>query len=170
MTPEDASAAASGHSRKYFSLWDDGYLSTNIERNNYNFYLGEEAAAELLNYILSHKTKAPEDSIKSLYGVVTEIGENYIKIDDTILMKNPEEGMEYTVYTYDMHVKRHVTDERIKLGSHVKILHRDSSSELLTEVQTAFYLKRGGFIFEEDEAAEDYPSEPTSTPKINILE
>ena len=56
--------------------------------------------------------------------------------------------MEYTVYTYDMHVKRHVTDERIKLGSHVKILHRDSSSELLTEVQTAFYLERGGFIFD----------------------
>ncbi len=147
-SPEDASSAASGHSRKFFSLADDGYLSTNIEKYSYHFYLGEEAVAEIRDYILSHKTNAPEDSIESLYGVVTEIGEDYIKIDDTILMKNPEEGMEYTVYTHDLHVKRHVTDERIKVGSHVKILHRDSSSENLTEVQTAFYLEKGGFDFE----------------------
>ena len=69
-------------------------------------------------------------------------------------MKNPEEGIEYTVYTHNMHVKRYVIDERITVGSHVKILHRDSPAEPLTEVQTAFYLEKGGFELEEEEAAE----------------
>ncbi len=164
LTPEDASTAAGGKSKNCFSLWDDGYLSIAFEKYNYSFYLGEEAVTELLNYILSNKTKAPAGSITSLYGVVTEIGEDYIKIDDTILMKDPEEGMEYTVYTHDMHIKRYVLDERIKVGSHVKILHRDGPAEPLTEVQTAFYLEKGGFMFEEDEAAEDSPAEPTATP------
>lgn len=170
VSPEDASSAAIGHSRKCFSLWDDGYLSVYIENYNYHFYLGEETVAEIQKYILSHKTKAPKDSIRTLYGVVTEIGEDYIKIDDTILMKNPEEGMEYTVYTHEMHIKRYVLDERIKVGSHVKILHRDSSTEPLTEVKTAFSLEKGGFELEEEEAAENYPTEPTATPTIHILE
>lgn len=168
-SPEDASSAASGHSRKFFSLADDGYLTTNIEKYSYHFYLGEEAVTEIQDYILSHKTKAPEDSITSLYGVVTEIGEDYIKIDDTILMKNPEEGIEYTISTHDMHVKRHIIDERIKVGSHVKILHRDSSTENPTEVQTAFSLEKGGFVFEEEDVAEDDPNEPTPTPEPRTL-
>ena len=164
VSPEDASSAARGHSRKYFSLWDDGFLSVYIEKYNYHFSLGQEAVAEIQNYILSHKTKTPADSIKTLYGVVTEIGEDYIKIDDTILMKDPEEGMEYTIYTYDMHVKRHVLSGRIKVGSHVKILHRDVSVDQLSEIQTAFYLRKGGFVFEGDEAEKDSPAEPTATP------
>ncbi len=168
-SPEDASAAAVGHSRKCISLWDDGYLSVYIEKYNYHFYLGKETVAKIQKYILFHKTKAPEDTIESLYGVVTEIGDDYIKIDDTILMKNPEEGIEYTVYTHNMHVKRYVISELIEVGSHVIILHRGISTDNPTEVQTAFYLDRGGFDFWENESVEDNPSEPTPTPEARTL-
>ncbi len=163
-SPEDASSAASGYSRKHISLLDNGYLTANIEKYNYYFYLGEEAVAEIRKYLFSHTIQASEDSIKTLYGVVTEIGEDYIKIDDTLLMIKPEEGMEYTVYTHNLHVKRYILSERIKVGSHVKILHRDLSSDNPTEVQSAFYLEKGGFVFEENEAVEDSPTEPTATP------
>ncbi len=166
-----ATSEALGLYNRSFALGADGYLSTNIDDYGYDFYLGEEAVTEIREYILSHKIDAPKDSIESIYGVVTEIGEDYLKIDDTILMKNPENGLEFTVYAHDnTTIKSYIMSGQLEVGDHIKILHRGISSEEPTVIRTAFSLDKGGFVFEEDESAEDNPSEPTPTPTIHILE
>ncbi len=150
-----------------FALTADGYLSTNIDDYGYNFYLGEEAVAEIREYILAHKIEVPKDSIASIYGVVTELGEDYLKIDDTILMKHPENGLTFTVYAHDnTTIKSYLMGGALEVGDHVKIMHRGISSEEPTVIRTAFSLEKGGFVFEE----EDDPTEPTATPTIHILE
>lgn len=162
---------ALGLYNRSFSLTADGYLTTNIDDYGYDFYLGENAVTEIREYILAHKIEAPKDSIESIYGVVTEIGEDYLKIDDTILMKNPEHGLTFTVYAHDnTTIKSYIMSGQLEVGDHIKILHRGLSSGEPTVIRTAFSLNIGGFVFEEDESAENTPSGPTATPAIHILE
>ena len=166
-----ATSEALGLYNRSFALTADGYLSTNIDDYGYDFYLGEEAVTEIREYILAHKIEAPKDSIESLYGVITEIGEDYLKIDDTLLMKNPEHGLTFTVYAHDnTTMKSYIMSGQLEVGDHVKIMHRGISSEEPTVIRTAFSLDIGGFVFEEDESAENTPSGPTATPAIHILE
>ncbi len=162
-----ATSEALGLYNRSFSLTADGHLSTNIDDYGYDFYLGEEAVTEIREYILAHKIEAPKDSIESIYGVVTEIGEDYLKIDDTILMKNPEHGLTFTVYAHDnTTIKSYIMSGQLEVGDHIKILHRGISSEEPTVIRTAFSLDKGGFVFEEDESVEDNPSGPTPTPAL----
>ena len=164
-----ATSEALGLYNRSFALVADGYLSTNIDDYGYDFYLGEEAVAEIRGYILAHKIEAPKDSIESIYGVVTEIGEDYLKIDDTILMKNPENGLTFTVYAHDnTTIKSYIMSGTLKIGDHIEILHRGISSEEPTMIRTAFSLNIGGFVFEEDESVEDNPSGPTPTPALHV--
>jgi len=166
-----ATSEALGLYNRSFALVADGYLSTNIDDYGYDFYLGEEAVTEIREYILAHKIEAPKDSIESIYGVVTEIGEDYLKIDDTILMKNPENGLTFTVYAHDnTTIKSYIMSGQLEVGDHIKILHRGISSEEPTVIRTAFSLNIGGFVFEEDESVEDNPSGPTPTPALHVLE
>ena len=166
-----ATSEALGLYNRSFALTADGYLSTNIDDYGYDFYLGEEAVTEIREYVLAHKTKAPEDNIRTLYGVVTEIGEDYFKLDDTLLMKYPEDGLTFTVYAHDnTTVKSYIMSGYLKVGDHILVKHRDTVSDHPTEIQTAFYLNIGGFEFEEDEPAEEDPSKPTATPAVHFLE
>ena len=166
-----ATSEALGLYNRSFSLTADGYLTTNIDDYGYDFYLGEEAVTEIREYILAHKTKAPEDNIRTLYGVVTEIGEDYFKLDDTLLMKYPEDGLTFTVYAHDnTTIKSYIMSGYLKVGDHILVKHRDTVSDHPTEIQTAFYLNIGGFEFEEDDPAEEDPSKPTATPTVHFLE
>ena len=166
-----ATSEALGLYNRSFALTADGYLTTNIDNYGYDFYLGEEAVTEIREYILAHKTVAPADNIRTLYGIVTEIGEDYFKMDDTLLMKYPEDGLTFTVYAHDnTTVKSYLMSGHLEVGDHVLIKHRDAVSDTSTEIQTAFYLDIGGFVFEEDEPAEEEPSEPTATPTVHFLE
>ena len=160
-----ATSEALGLYNRSFALVADGYLSTNIDDYGYDYYLGEEAVAEIREYILAHKTEPRKDSIASIYGVVTEIGEDYLKFDDTILMKNPENGLTFTVYVQDnTTVKSYLMSGQLEIGDHIEILHRGISPDEPTIIRTAFHLVSGRFVFEEDESVEDNPSGPTPTP------
>lgn len=166
-----ATSEALGLYNRSFALVADGYLSTNIDDYGYDYYLGEEAVAEIREYILAHKTEPPKDRIDSIYGVVTEIEEDYLKIDDTILMINPENGLTFTVYAKDnTTVKSYLMSGQLEIGDHIEILHRGISPDEPTIIRTAFHLVSGRFVFEEDESVEDNPSGPTPTPTIHILE
>ena len=144
-----ATSQALGAYNLSFSLTADGYLSTNLEDYGYSFYLGEEAVEEIRNYILSHKTEAPNEFVQNLYGVVTEIGEDYIKVDDSIVMENPEDGTEYTVYADDMRVKRYIISGYLKVGNHVRIRYGGLFSFEPNIISNAFLLEKGGFEFED---------------------
>lgn len=94
-----------------FSFKEDGYLTTNVENYGYTYNLGREAIDEIVNFAIKNRLVILLPEKQYLVGTVTEIGEDYIKVDDSVMMKNPEEGIEFTVYA----------NRRNKLGSFIKI-------------------------------------------------
>ena len=120
------------------SVYDNGYILTNIENYGYYFYIGAEGADEIINYVLDHKTDTPEEKEPEfLIGTVTEIGDDYIKVDDTVMMKNPDDGIEFTVYANHTRVKRYITGGFLKVGQTVLIEHGGIYSDEPTIVRTA---------------------------------
>ena len=92
-----------------FTINEEGYIVTNIERYGYNYHIGVEAAREIIDYVKAHMTEPlPEEkpAVYQIIGTVIEEGDGYIKVDDSIAMKNPEEGLVFTVITTDKRLSR----------------------------------------------------------------
>ena len=92
-----------------FAINDNGYLITNIEHYGYYYHIGTDAAREIIDYVKAHMTEPlPEEkhAVYQIVGTVIEEGDGYIKVDDSIAMKNPEEGMVFTVITTDKRLSR----------------------------------------------------------------
>lgn len=92
-----------------FRISDDGYIFTNIEHYGYYYHIGVDAAREVIDYVKAHMTEPlPEEkpTVYQIIGTVVEEGDGYIKVDDSIAMKNPEEGMVFTVITTDKKLSR----------------------------------------------------------------
>ena len=108
-----------------FTINDKGYIITNIERYGYYYHIGAGAAREIIDYVKAHMTEPlPEDKPDAyqIIGTVIEEGDGYIKVDDSIAMKNPEEGMVFTVITTDKRLSR-VVKYLVGKGSTVLITY-----------------------------------------------
>ena len=125
-----------------FAVNDNGYIITNIEQYGYNYFIGVDAAREIIDYVKAHMTDPqPEEKtpVYNIVGTVTEIGDGYIKVDDSVMMKNPEEGLVFTVDVTDKRLSR-VCDALIRVGDHVVITYDGRVSEdgtLLVETATS---------------------------------
>lgn len=124
-----------------WALYDDGYLRTNIESYGYRYYIGEDAVDEIVKYALAHKAGEIADDTQYLVGIVTEIGEDYIKVDDSIMMKNPDDGIEFTVMANNMNIKRYIISGFLKEGQQVRITHTGTLCGNHTVVETATMLE-----------------------------
>ena len=122
------------------SFSENGYLWTNIEGYAYCYYIGEDAVSQIVDIALKNKEKSVVSETQYLVGIVTEIGEDYIKIDDSIMMKNPEEGIEFTVYANHMNIKRYIISGFLKEGTCVRVEHGYLPKDSYTEIQNATYL------------------------------
>ena len=114
-----------------FAINDNGYLITNIEHYGYYYHIGTEAAREIIDYVKAHMTEPlPEEkpTVYQIIGTVVEEGDGYIKVDDSIAMKNPEEGMVFTVITTDKRLSR-VLKYLVGEGSTVLITYDGRVSE-----------------------------------------
>ena len=132
------SSNALGASNLGWWLHEDGYLGTNIENFGYYYFIGVEAVEEILSYVAAHKTDAaPRNTVQYLCGRVVEIGEDYIKIDDSVMMENPEEGIVFTVYANDTRVRRYITSGFLSVGQTVVIEHGGIHRDEPTVVRTA---------------------------------
>lgn len=92
-----------------FTINEEGYIVTNIEHYGYNYHIGVEAAREVIDYVKAHMTEPlPEEkpAVYQIIGTVVEEGDGYIKVDDSIAMENPEEGLVFTVITTDKKLSR----------------------------------------------------------------
>lgn len=136
-------AEALGIYNRAWSLTSGGFLHTNIEDYGYYYNLGEDAVNELMNFALSHKKDALLKQDYTLMGEVTEITDDYIIVDDTICMRNPEDGLEFTVELNDLRLKRYVACNRLKVGDHVLIRHTGATPELPTYITTGYELDIG---------------------------
>ena len=124
-----------------FSLSEDGFLFTNIENYGYCYDIGKDAVNEMFSLALKNKTLNLLPEKQYTVGIVTEIGENYIKIDDSILMKNAAEGIEFTVYAEHMNIRRYIISGYLNVGDTVSVEHGYLPKESYTEIRNAINLE-----------------------------
>ena len=107
-----------------FTINEEGYIITNIEQYGYYYNIGVEAAREVIDYVKAHMTEpqpVEKPSVYRIVGTVTEIGDGYIKVDDSIIMKNPEDGLIFTVVTQDKRLSRVVN--LLRVGSQIMVVY-----------------------------------------------
>ena len=153
-----ATSEVLGIRNKSFMINDDGYITTNIEQYRYNYFIGVDAAREVIDYVKAHMTEPlPEEKNPVYYivGTVTEKGDGYIKVDDSIMMKNPEDGLTFTIDVTDKKLGR-VCNLLISVGDHVLITYDGRISEdgsLLVEnaasIQEAWITEGGDVLIPE---------------------
>ena len=114
---------------------------TNIENYAYVYYLGEDAVNEIFDFAVKNKLMIYLPEEQYLVGTVTEIGNDYIKIDDSIMMKNAEDGIEFTVYANHMNIRRYIISGFLRVGDTVRIEHSYLPKENYTEINNATNLE-----------------------------
>ena len=129
-----------------WGLSDNGYIRTNIDNYGYEYYIGEAAVDEIVKYALKHKKDEITDNTQYLIGNVTEIGEDYIKVNDAIMMKNPDDGIEFTVMANNMNIKRYIISGFLKKGQLVRITHTGILADNHTIVDTAINLEEVSIV------------------------
>lgn len=132
---------ALGASDNSLVFTEDGYIIAYMEGYYYFYTVGTDATDALREFVLARKTQAPEDTERYLVGVVTTIGEDYIMVDDSVIMKNEKDGMEYTVSAHDIRVKRYIDSGYLQTGNCVKIRYTASSDNTATDIRTAYLLE-----------------------------
>lgn len=120
-----------------FTFSEDGLLFTNIENYGYCYDIGKDAVNEIMTLALENKQINTLSEKQYLVGTVTEIGEDYIKVDDSAFMKNADEGIEFTVYAEHMNIRRYIISGYLKVGDTVRIEHGYLPKEGYTEIRNA---------------------------------
>lgn len=108
----------------------DGYLWTNMFSFGYLFDIGEDTAGKIMQYAKENSTETNyEPYEKAIYGKVTEITEEYILVDDSILCKNPEDGITYTILLNDIRVSRYVDSNMVEVGETISVTYEGEIDE-----------------------------------------
>ncbi len=130
---------------------EDGYLWTNAFNYQYLFNIGKEAAGRVMTYAAEHaETASYEPYENTLVGTLTEIADEYLVIDDTVLCKDPREGMTYTVLLDDLRIARYVKHDLIRVGQTVRVSY-DGEIEKENVIRGAYFISDIRLCFEEDE-------------------
>ncbi|MCH5208485.1 MAG: hypothetical protein J1F04_06345 [Oscillospiraceae bacterium] len=93
-------------------ITDDGYFWTNIfgyYNYNYVYDIGEDIAQQIISFAKSNAETAERRRLSNrryVLGTITEIGDGYVVIDDTIACKNPNDGTTFKVLTDKTVIRR----------------------------------------------------------------
>lgn len=108
--------------KQAFYVSKDGYIDTNIFDWGYSYYIGEEAAGQIIDYAMKNSSRAVlEPYMDSLAGTVSWIGDGYILVDDSILCVDPDDGMTFKIFMNDIRVRRCIEFQHIGVGDTVRI-------------------------------------------------
>lgn len=114
---------------------EGGYLWTNAFDWQYLFNIGEEAAGKIIKYAKEKSIETEYEAYRnSVAGTIVEITEEYILVDDSILCKNPADGITYKVLLNDLRISRYVDYGIVKVGDTVQISYEGEIDE--TNVNT----------------------------------
>lgn len=115
---------ALGIYKKAMLITTDGYLWTNAFDHLYLYDIGEAAAEKIIKYAMDNSSKAAYEPFRNwVAGKVTEITEDYIFVDDSILCKNPDKGITYRIPLDDIRISRYVDLQVIKAGDLVHVTY-----------------------------------------------
>lgn len=100
----------------------DGYLWTNAFDWQYLFDIGEDAAGKIIKYVKENSVNAEYEPYRnSIVGKIVEITGDYILVDDSILCKDPADGITYKVLLSDLRISRYVDYGAVTVGDTVQI-------------------------------------------------
>lgn len=109
---------------------EDGYLWTNAFGWQYLFNIGEDVAGRIIKYAKENSVEAEYEPYRaSVTGTITEITKEYILVDDSILCKNPADGITYKVLLNDLRISRYVDYGVIRVGDIVQISYNGEIDE-----------------------------------------
>ena len=125
-----ATSEALGIYKKSLIVTEDGYLCTNIAEYGYSFEIGAEKANEIISYVKAHSEKTEmEPFYNSVAGIITEIGDGYILVDDSVLCKDEKDGIVFKIPTDSMIVRRRIEYYHLKTGDAVMIEYKGNISK-----------------------------------------
>ncbi len=103
-------------------LTENGYVWTNVFDGAFIYDIGTEAAASIINYAKENSTETTYEPFhNAIYGKVVEIKDDYILVDDSILCKDPADGITFKVLLNDLRISRYIDCGIIKVGETVQI-------------------------------------------------
>ena len=157
---------ALGVYKKVLSVTEDGYLLTNLMEYGYVFNIGEDAAGRIIKSVTEHcRETEMEPYYPMIAGFLTEIGDGYILVDDSLLCVNEAEGVVYKVLLDDPRASRCLKfPGDIALGDCVVIEYSgtiDTSHE--NTVTGAFSISEAIFAESSAEAPENGEDVPEGT-------
>lgn len=138
-----ATSEALGVYNRGIYISEDGYFATNIFDYEYSYFIGKEAAGQIISYVQKHSTETKSStSLPTISGTVTEIGNGYIMVDDTVLCKKSKAGKKYKVYTDDIKIRRWIESGELKEGDLVVVEYEGEISSNY-EVKGAYSIFTG---------------------------
>lgn len=108
----------------------DGYVKTNALDYGYVYFIGTEAAGQIMDYALANAAETkPEPYTNFVAGTVTEIGDGYILVNDAALCWNEADGIEFKILTDDPRFSRWLKYYDFRVGDVVYIQYRGEVGE-----------------------------------------
>lgn len=108
--------------KRVFYITEDGYVSTNVFDYSYVYYIGEDAANKIITHAKGNATEAEREQYEyTIAGTITEVGDGYVLIDDTVLCKDKNDGMVFKILTEDLQIRRYIECGNFKVGDTVAV-------------------------------------------------
>ena len=128
----------------------DGYLWTNAFNYQYLFIIGEDAAGKIIKYAKENSTEAEYEPYQNtIVGKITEITDEYILLDDSILCTNPDDGITYKILLNDLRISRYVESGAIRVGENIQITYEgeiDESNTIDSAISASDVVISGGDV------------------------
>lgn len=116
--------------KKVLYITKDGYLWTNAFDWAYIYNIGEENAGKIIQYAKEHSEETVYESYtNAIAGKITEITNEYILVDDSILCENPEDGGTFKILLNDIRISRYVDYGMIHVGDTVQVTYEGEINE-----------------------------------------
>ena len=119
-------------------ITNDGYLWTNAFSWQYLFNIGEDAANKIIKYAKENSKKAEyEPYDKTQAGKITEITDEFLVLDDSILCNNPKDGITYKILLNNPYITRHIKLGSIEVGDIVQVHYTKEISTTENTIDSA---------------------------------
>ncbi len=113
--------------KKAFYITENGYIWTNMLDVECVYRIGKEAAESIIAYALDNSEPARwEPYHQTVVGTITEITNEYILIDDSVLCEDANDGITFKIMRNNLRIDRYVDDRRIGVGDLVQIVYKGS--------------------------------------------
>lgn len=137
-----ATSEALGIYRRVFYVTEDGYVKTNALDYGFVFRIGAEAAQRIIAWAIDHATETKVEPYNYFVaGRITEVGDGYLVVDDTVLCRNEADGVAYRVLTTDPTIARWLKYYDFQVGDLVYIEYR-SKAETGNVITDAYAIKK----------------------------